>query len=134
MQSNPKAKFITRVLQFGSEPLFDWALEPAELAEQVEAAKLTLANLEIPVTISEMAYGFQEHDGAPDVLAAIDVIDAHILPFFASNASTGGCAVDSTISRGQPIPLQVTRLGRTFRMTLIGSFNGPKGGRFGLAR
>jgi exo-beta-1,3-glucanase (GH17 family) len=77
-------------LQFGSEPLFDWALDPEELAEQVRAAKSTLANLEIPVTISEMAYGYQEHDGAPDVLAAIDVVDAHILPFFAQDASTGG--------------------------------------------
>jgi hypothetical protein len=24
LHSNPKAKFVTRVLQFGSEPLFDW--------------------------------------------------------------------------------------------------------------
>jgi len=87
--SNPKAKFVTRVLQFGSEPLYDWALDPAQLAEQVMAAKTTLAGLKIPVTISEMAYGFQKHDGAADVLAAIDVIDAHILPFFASDASTG---------------------------------------------
>ena len=96
MKSNPKAEFVTRVLQFGSEPLYDWALDPAQLAVQVEAAKSTLASLKIPVTISEMAYGFQVHNGAPDVLAAIDVIDAHILPFFASDASTGGCAVDST--------------------------------------
>ena len=92
--SNPKAKFVTRVLQFGSEPLFDQALDPTELAEQVKAAKVTLASLKIPVTISELAYGFQAHDGAPDVLAAIDVVDAHILPFFASDASTGECTGD----------------------------------------
>ena len=87
--SNPKAKFVTRVLQFGSEPLYDWALGPAQLAEQVNSAQAILADLKIPVTISEMAYGFQKHDGATDVLAAIDVVDAHILPFFASDASTG---------------------------------------------
>ena len=99
LQSNPKAKFVTRVLQFGSEPLYDWALDPAELAEQVKAAKAKLASLKIPVTISEMAYGFQIHNGAPDVLAAIDVIDAHILPFFASDASTGERGFGPTTSR-----------------------------------
>lgn len=96
LESNPKAKFITRALQFGSEPLYDWALDPAQLAEQVKTAKVTLANLKIPVTISEMAYGFQKHNGATDVLAALDIIDAHILPFFASDASTGGCAIHTT--------------------------------------
>jgi len=92
--SNPKAKFVIRALQFGSEPLFDSALDPELLAQQVRAAKDTLASLEIPVTVSDMAYGFQKHGGAPDVLAAIDVIDAHILPFFASDASTGECFKD----------------------------------------
>ena len=102
MLSNPKAKFVTRVLQFGSEPLFDQALDPAELAEQVTAAKVKLASLKIPVTISEMAYGFQMHNGAADVLAAIDVVDAHILPFFASDASTGERPFGSTTSQKQP--------------------------------
>jgi len=97
--SNPKAKFVTRVLQFGSEPLFDWALDPALLAEQVKAAKTKLAGLRIPVTISEMAYGFQEHNGATDVLAAIDVVDAHILPFFARDATTGECTVNPAANR-----------------------------------
>ena len=99
MLSNPKAKFVTRVVQFGSEPLFDQALDPTELAEQVVAAKAKLAYLKIPVTISEMAYGFQMDDGAADVLAAIDVVDAHMLPFFASNASTGERASGSTTSK-----------------------------------
>ena len=100
MKSNPKAAFVTRVLQFGSEPLYDWALDPAKLAEQVRAAKVKLADLEIPVTVSEMAYGFQSRDGALDVLAAMDVIDAHILPFFASDASTGGRGVDPIATEG----------------------------------
>ncbi|KAJ7143994.1 glycoside hydrolase superfamily [Mycena epipterygia] len=88
--SNPKAKYITRVLQFGSEPLFDWVLGPPVLAAQVTAAKANLLSLHIPVTISEMAYGYQEHedDGAQDVLDAIDLIDVHMLPFFSTLAST----------------------------------------------
>ena len=87
--SNPKAKYVTRVLQFGSEPLFDDALSPADLAEQVKLAKEKLKPLGIPVTVSEMAWGYQSHGNATGVMEAIDMIDAHILPFFSQNASTG---------------------------------------------
>ena len=100
LESDPKAKFVTRVLQFGWEPLYDRALDPAQLAERVEAAKVTLANLKIPVTISEMAYGFQKHNGAADVLAALDVVGMHTLPFFTNGASTSECAADPTTNRG----------------------------------
>lgn len=58
LHSNPKAKFVTRVLQFGSEPLFDNVLSHQELAEQVELAKANLSSLSIPVTVSELAYGY----------------------------------------------------------------------------
>ena len=60
LHSNPKAKFVTRVVQFGSEPLYDDVMDPVDLAVQVEAAKANLTSLSIPVTISEMAYGWQE--------------------------------------------------------------------------
>lgn len=80
---------MTRAVQFGSEPLFDWVLSPDDLAAQVLAAKANLSSLGIPVTISELAYGYQEHDGAQQVLDAIDAIGAHMLPFFAQDASTG---------------------------------------------
>ncbi|KAJ6468303.1 glycoside hydrolase superfamily [Mycena sanguinolenta] len=94
LHSNPKAKFVTRALQFGSEPLYDWVLDPPVLAAQVTAAKANLSSLQIPVTISEMAYGYQEHedDGAQDVLDAIQLIDAHMLPFFSTEASTANKA------------------------------------------
>jgi exo-beta-1,3-glucanase (GH17 family) len=59
LQSNPKAKFVTRVVQFGSEPLFDWAISARGLAQEVRDAKSRLANLKIRVTVSEMAYGYQ---------------------------------------------------------------------------
>ena len=88
--SNPKAKYVTRVVQFGSEPLFDEALNPVSLlAEQVVLAKEKLRPLGIPVTVSDMAWGYQSHDNATDVMEAIDMIDAHMLPFFSQNASTG---------------------------------------------
>ncbi|KAF5393590.1 hypothetical protein D9757_000008 [Collybiopsis confluens] len=88
LQSNPKAPFVTRVVQFGSEPLFDDVLSPQALANQVWSAKADLANLMIPVTVSDMAYGYQERDGAPQVMNAIDFVDAHMLPFFSYEAST----------------------------------------------
>jgi exo-beta-1,3-glucanase (GH17 family) len=90
LHSNPKAKFVTRVVQFGSEPLFDDVLPHAQLASQVKAAKTNLSSLDIPVTVSEMAYGYQERGGAQDVLDAIDSINIHMLPFFAQTASTCG--------------------------------------------
>ncbi|KAF8345942.1 glycoside hydrolase superfamily [Amanita rubescens] len=88
LHANPLAKFVTRVVQFGSEPLFDNVLSPADLTKQVIAAKANLSSLGIPVTVSELAYGYQERGGAQDVLDAIDSINIHMLPFFSANAST----------------------------------------------
>ena len=93
MHANPKAKFVTRVVQFGSEPLFDDVLPHAQLAQQVTLAKQNLSSLNIPVTVSELAFGFQERGGAQDVLDAVDSINIHMLPFFAQDASTGACGV-----------------------------------------
>lgn len=88
LYSNPKAKFVIRAVQFGSEPLFDWVLSPSELTSQVKAAKSKLASLGIKVTVSEMAYGFQARGGAQSVLDAVDFLDIHMLPFFSHQAST----------------------------------------------
>ncbi|KAF9012436.1 glycoside hydrolase family 17 protein [Cyathus striatus] len=88
LHRNPRAKFVTRVLQFGSEPLFDNVLPPEELTEQVKAAKANLSSLNIPVTVSELAYGYQERGGAQELLDALDSINIHMLPFFSQEAST----------------------------------------------
>lgn len=87
LHSNPLAKFVTRGVQFGSEPLFDNVLSPADLTTQVNLAKKNLTSLNIPVTVSELAYGYQERGGAQDVLDAIDFINIHMLPFFSQEAS-----------------------------------------------
>ncbi|KAI0746443.1 glycoside hydrolase superfamily [Daedaleopsis nitida] len=89
LHANPKAKFVMRVVQFGSEPLFDNVLPHTQLAQQVVLAKQNLSSLGIPVTVSELAFGFQERGGAQDVLDAVDSINIHMLPFFAQDASTG---------------------------------------------
>ena len=90
--TNPTAKFVTRGVQFGSEPLFDNVLPHAELAVQVLSVKAQLAGVQIPVTVSELAYGYQERGGAQDVLDAIDYINVHMLPFFSTAATTGAFA------------------------------------------
>jgi hypothetical protein len=58
LHSNPKAKWVTRVVQFGSEPLFDNVLPHAQLATQVKLAEQNLSSVHIPVTVSELAFGF----------------------------------------------------------------------------
>lgn len=92
LTSNPKAKFVTRGVQFGSEPLFDNVLPHEELASQVLSAKSQLSGVGIPVTVSELADGYQERGGAQDVLDAIDFINIHMLPFFSGLATSGGDA------------------------------------------
>ncbi|KAM5531861.1 hypothetical protein V8D89_014491 [Ganoderma adspersum] len=89
LHSNPKAKFVTRAVQFGSEPLLDGVLSPSDLVAQVRSAQNQLASLGIPVTVSDMQYSFQK-DGSSSlkVLDAVDVLDAHMLPFFSGDATT----------------------------------------------
>ena len=90
---------MTRVVQFGSEPLFDDVLPHAQLAQQVTLAKQNLSSLHIPVTVSELAYGYQERGGAQDVLDAIDSINIHMLPFFDQTASTCALSFCFSVSR-----------------------------------
>lgn len=83
---------MTRVLQFGSEPLFDNAIAHDTLAEQVVLAQANLSSLHIPVTVSELATGYQERGGGQDVLDVIDSINIHMLPFFSTKATTCECS------------------------------------------
>lgn len=89
LHSNPKAKFVTRVVQFGSEPLFDEVIDPYELAREVSDAKAHLAPLGIRVTVSDLAFSYQRawSRGAKEVLGNVDVVNAHMLPFFSRQAS-----------------------------------------------
>jgi len=89
LHNNPKGKFVTRVVQIGTEPLFDDVITPQALTTQVINAKSNLSDIGIPVTVSELAYGYQERGGAQDVLDAIDSINIHMLPFFAKDATIG---------------------------------------------
>jgi exo-beta-1,3-glucanase (GH17 family) len=89
LHSNPMGPFVTRVVQMGTEPLFDDVITPQALTTQVNNAKQNLSDIGINVTVSELAYGYQERAGSQAVLNAIDSINAHMLPFFAGDATTG---------------------------------------------
>lgn len=91
LHSNPKGKFVTRVVQMASEPLFDDVITPQALTTQVIDAKQNLSDIGISVTVSELAYGYQvrSSSGSQAVLNAIDSINIHMLPFFAQDATRG---------------------------------------------
>ena len=91
LHTNPMGKFVTRVVQMGTEPLFDDVITPQALTTQVINAKSNLSDIGVNVTVSELAYGYQERNssGSQAVLDAIDSINAHMLPFFAGDATTG---------------------------------------------
>lgn len=91
LHTNPMGKFVTRVVQMGTEPLFDDVITPQVLTAQVNNAKQNLSDIGINVTVSELAYGYQERNssGSQGVLDAMDSINAHMLPFFAGDATRG---------------------------------------------
>ncbi|KDN51369.1 glycoside hydrolase family 17 protein [Tilletiaria anomala UBC 951] len=92
LTTNPKAPFVVRLVQFGSEPLFDYVLPVNELMSEVVRAQQILGgpNIAIDVTISELAYGYQaqQDSGAYDLFDIIDPINQHQLPYFAQDASS----------------------------------------------
>ncbi|KAJ8507377.1 hypothetical protein ONZ45_g10247 [Pleurotus djamor] len=92
LHSNPRAQFVVRAVQFGSEPLYDWVMTATNLANEVNAAKRSLGPLGIRVIVSEMAYGYQIHDDSHAVMDAQDFVAAHMLPYFSEEASTGSQA------------------------------------------
>jgi hypothetical protein len=127
LQSNPRAKFVTRAVQYGSEPLFDKVLEPSALAQQVTDAKRTLASLEIPVIVSDMVYSFQRAgQGGKEVLDAIDYVGMHALPCFSPSVGSGIYSLPRSIFRNPHYRVsQLAIRGLLYRMISIGSCNRP---------
>jgi hypothetical protein len=59
LRFNPKARFVTREVRFGSEHLFDHAIDAGQLVEEMKSAKAKLADLKIPAMVSEMGFAFE---------------------------------------------------------------------------
>jgi len=80
---------------YGDEPLYDWAAgDPQTLANAINSMKSAFksAGLNIPVSISEMAYGYQQamSSGAQSVIDAVDMAMINTFPYFAQDAHDGG--------------------------------------------
>ena len=88
LHTNPKAKFVTRALQFGSGALtVSHFATPDLLADQINAAKKNLTSLGIPVTISIEVLYYTANAGSQSVLDAIDFVDLVQLPYYSDDAS-----------------------------------------------
>jgi exo-beta-1,3-glucanase (GH17 family) len=82
----------------GDEPLYDNdAGSPAALAFYIDQVRqnLTLAGLDIPLSISDLAFGWQSAGNITPVQDAVDFFMVNNFPYFAFDATTGGNASTS---------------------------------------
>jgi exo-beta-1,3-glucanase (GH17 family) len=89
---NPSPVYAVAI---GDEPLYDWAAgDPQTLANAIWDMKNSFKNagLSMPVSISEMAYGFQQSGNPKVVFDAIDMGMINTFPYFAQDAVEGGNA------------------------------------------
>lgn len=96
MATNPRAKFVLRSVDLGSEPLFDGVMPATGLAHEMKAMKAALQPHSasggykgMQVALSDLAWSFQSNGNTPEVFAAMDAIHGNVLPFFSPSASTG---------------------------------------------
>jgi len=101
--SLPKIEAVTKAVlarpdsvlavAIGDEPLFDFdAPSPAALADIILDVKknFTKAGLSIPLSISDMAYGWQSAGNITPVADAVDFFMINNFPYFAWDATSGG--------------------------------------------
>ncbi|KAL5520469.1 hypothetical protein ACEPAG_9693 [Sanghuangporus baumii] len=78
----------------GDEPLYDWDFgSPENLANYIIKMKSDFANAghpDIPVSISDMAYGWQSAGDTSSVADAVDFFMINNFPYFAWDAQGGG--------------------------------------------
>ncbi|CAH7672209.1 glycoside hydrolase superfamily [Phakopsora pachyrhizi] len=87
IKQNSKAPYVIRAVTVGSEPLFDEVLELDSIVKLINDLKVQLKPYKIPVTLADMAYGFQMNGDAPEVFRAIDFVSLNVLPIFDTNAT-----------------------------------------------
>ncbi|KAJ3934416.1 MAG: glycoside hydrolase [Lentinula lateritia] len=113
--NNPKPVLAIAI---GDEPLYDDdAGSPAALASYINQVRhnLSIAGLDIPLSISDLAYGWQSSGSITPVADAVDFFMVNNFPYFAFDATTGGNASSSwndfiqdieyfqSIANGRPI-------------------------------
>ncbi|EGG12669.1 uncharacterized protein MELLADRAFT_32383 [Melampsora larici-populina 98AG31] len=95
IRENILAPYTIRAVTLGSEPLYDGVLDVKELSDELKKLASELEPYWIPVTISEMTYGFQINDNAPSIFEAMDLVSLNVLPVFDSHATTSNLAWNS---------------------------------------
>ncbi|THH04711.1 hypothetical protein EW145_g5315 [Phellinidium pouzarii] len=108
----------------GDEPLYDNDFgSPGNLAKYIRQMKEAFANAglsDVPVSISDMAYGWQSSKGISSVVDAVDFFMINNFPYFSSDAESGGSSTSwkdftkdisyfESIAKGKP--LLVTQTG-----------------------
>lgn len=76
----------------GDEPLYDSDAGSADaLAKYITQLKqeFTSAGLDIPISISDMAYGWQQAGDISSMVEAVDFFMINDFPYFAGDATTG---------------------------------------------
>jgi exo-beta-1,3-glucanase (GH17 family) len=98
IKKNKLAPYVVRAIAVGSEPLYDWAIDPAGLASAVRSIHTQMVPYGIQVSVSEMAYGYTVQSGGTQVLQAVDMVQGNVLPFFTQTATTGSAAWSDVMS------------------------------------
>jgi len=83
LRENPLAPYVIHSVSFGSEPLFSWSISDIYV-DEFNKLKAELADMGIPITVSEMKYGYDQapEETANAVKKGIDFISAHIMPYY----------------------------------------------------
>jgi len=90
VNNNPLARYVVRGIDVGSEPLFDSVLPPDQLNDQITNVRNQVKGTGVNVTISDMKYSYTKTGAdATFIFKNEDMVHAHELPYFDSDATTG---------------------------------------------
>jgi len=114
---NPLAPYVVRAIDVGSEPLFDSVLPPDQLNDQITNVRNQVKGTGVNVTISDMKYSYTKTGAdATFIFKNEDMVHAHELPYFDSDATTGDKAWPSLESS---IKWFVQETGGTKKVTIV---------------
>ncbi|KAG0149243.1 hypothetical protein CROQUDRAFT_40079 [Cronartium quercuum f. sp. fusiforme G11] len=118
IKKNSLAPYVIKAVTLGSEPLYDGVIDVEALTQELKALKFKLAPYEIPLTISEMTYGFQINNDAPSIFELIQIVSLNVLPVFDTDATTSDKSwefvkfcIEYGKSHGKGKPVVITQTG-----------------------
>ncbi|CAF1196221.1 unnamed protein product, partial [Didymodactylos carnosus] len=96
--AKPLSKYVIHSVSFGSEPLYSWSVGGGySYLNELMAIKAELKPLGIPLTVSEMKYGYDVQSSIKQqVINAIDFVSAHVMPYYGTCKMPGDVWWDIT--------------------------------------